>query len=284
MILAIGATGTVGSEVVKQLLVSGQKVRVLARNAEATRRRLGPDVELAIGDLAAPATLDAAMQGIEKLYLLPPLSPLMTELEANAIAAAARAGVAHVVKHSNLGAGEDSPITLPRWHRAGERLIERSGMAWTFVRPTGFMSNALGWTYTIASQGAVYGNGGAGKLSIVDPRDIAAVAATALTQPGHEGKAYDVTGPEALSMAEQVETIARALGKPLHYVDVPDTAARDAMLKQGMPAVIVDAMIEFMQLVRADRAAFVSDAVERVTGRPARTFAAWVRDNLAALR
>src|SRR5439155_13439138 len=115
-----------------------------------------------------------------------------------------------------------------------------SGMACAFVRPTGFMSNALGWVGSIKSQGAVYGNGGQGKMSVVDPRDIAAVAVKALTGSGHEGRAYDVTGPEALSAAEQVQILSSAIGKPLRYVDVPDAAERQNMLEMHMPPAIVD--------------------------------------------
>lgn len=284
MILVIGGTGNVGGEVVRQLVAAGQKIRVLAREGKsAALKKLGTAVEIAEGDLARPDTLDAALRGIDRLYLLPPLVPMMQEWEAAAIQAAKRAGVKHVVKHSNMGAQYEG-MTLPRWHRAGEKLLESSGMAWTFVRPTGFMSNALGWAATIKSQGAVYAPGGDGKISVVDPRDIAGVAVKALTERGHEGKAYDVTGPAALSTAEQVQTIAGAIGRPLTYVDVPEAAARDSMLKMGMPSVIVEAMLEFMAVVRAGQAATVSPSVQEVTGRPARTFDAWVKENVTAFR
>jgi uncharacterized protein YbjT (DUF2867 family) len=138
----------------------------------------------------------------------------MQDLEADAIETARRTGVKHVVKHSNTGAATEQ-ITLPRWHRAGEMLLERSGMAWTFVRPTGFMTNALGWAGMIKAQGAVYAPGD-GKPSLVDPRDIAAAAVKALTESGHEGQAYDVTGHEALSRAEQVETIVRVICRDMN--------------------------------------------------------------------
>jgi len=118
----------------------------------------------------------------------------------------------------------------------------------------------------------------------VDPRDIAAVAVAALTEPGHEGRAYDVTGPEALSAADQVKTISDEIGKPVSYIDIPESAAREQMISTGMPAEIAEALTEFMTDVRAGRSATVSDAVMKVTGRPARTFAAWVHENAAAFR
>jgi uncharacterized protein YbjT (DUF2867 family) len=173
---------------------------------------------------------------------------------------------------------------MQRWHRESELLLEHSGMAWTFVRPTGFMTNALGWASSIRQHGAVHAPGGDGKLSVIDPRDIAAVAVAALTQPGHEGMSYDVTGPAALSTAEQVQTISDVIGKPVTYVDIPESAARSHMLGGGMPEVIVDALLEFMTMVRAGRAADVTDAVPKVITRPARTFHDWVTQNADAFR
>jgi uncharacterized protein YbjT (DUF2867 family) len=254
-------------------------VRALVRDHDKAAQKLGAKVELARGDLARPDTLAAALAGVERLYLLPPLAPNMVDLEANAIDAAERAGVRHVVKHCNMGAEDEPTITLPRWHRAGEKRIERSKMTWTFVRPTGFMSNALAWAGMIKHQGTVYAPGGDGKLGIVDPRDIASVAVRALIEKGHEGKAYDVTGPEALSTAQQVQKIREIIDRPIQYVDVPEQVARESMLKTGMPAVLVEAMLEFMALVRAGRGATVTSSVEKVTCRPPRTFDAWVREN-----
>jgi uncharacterized protein YbjT (DUF2867 family) len=283
MILVIGATGNVGSEIVRQLVDAGEKVRAFVRDEATAARRLPAGVELAPGDLGRPETVNAALRGIDRLYLLPPMVPMLQQLEASAIEAAKRAGVRHVVKQSNIGAPEES-TTLQRWHRAGEKLLESSAVAWTFVRPTGFMSNAFGWAGSIKQQQAVYWPGGSGQLSVVDPRDIAAVAVRALLDSGHEGKAYDVTGPAALSTGEQVSILAEAIGKPLRYIDVPEEAARQSMRGLGMPEPIVEALLEFMRLVRTGDAAHVSDDVKQVTGRPARTFADWARENAAAFR
>jgi len=282
MILVTGATGTVGGAVVRQLVAAGHPVRALVRQPGAGRVPDG--VEVAYGDLTRPETLAEALSGVERMYLLAPLAPDLPHWEAGAIDAARAAGVRHVVKHSNLGADDPDATTMQRWHRAGERLLEESAMAWTFVRPTGFMSNALGWAGTIRAQGTVYAPAGDGKLAVVDPYDIAAVAVAALTGTGHEGRAYDVTGPAALSTVDQVAAIGAAIGRPLRYVDIPESTARDGMRASGMPAVIVEALLEFMALVRSGRADTVSDAVPTVTGRPARTFEAWAAEHTDTFR
>jgi uncharacterized protein YbjT (DUF2867 family) len=146
------------------------------------------------------------------------------------------------------------------------------------------MTNALAWAGMIKTASTVYAPGGDGKLAVVDPRDIAAAAVAVLTEPGHEGHAYDITGPDAISAADQVKVISDEIGRPLTYTDIPDAAARESMLTTGMPGEIVDALLAFMADIRAGKSAAVSDAVERLTGRQPRTFSAWVHDNAAAFR
>jgi uncharacterized protein YbjT (DUF2867 family) len=175
-------------------------------------------------------------------------------------------------------------VTLGKWHRAGEKLLEGSGIAWTFLRPGGFSSNALGWIGTIKAQGKVYYPTGTGKLAVIDPRDIAASGVAALTTPGHEGKAYDLTGPEALSTGEMCQVLTKVIGKQVDYVDVPDAAARESMLGAGMPAPVVDALLEFTAMVRAGQGAMVTEDVKKLTGQPARSFETWARDFASAFR
>lgn len=282
MILVTGGTGTVGSEVAKQLVAAGQRIRVLVRAPEKGVQKLGTGVELAKGDFTDAASLDAALRGADKLFLLAAGADMMQH-EANAVDAAKRAGVKHIVKLSVIGAESES-TPFGRWHRAGEKKIEASGVPWTFLRPTGFASNALMWVGSLKAQGTVFMPTGDGKLPVVDPKDIAAVAVHALTKPGHEGRSYDLTGPEALSTAEQVQKIGAAVGKSYKFVDVPEAAARDGMLGSGMPAVYVDALLEYLRMVKAGQAATVSTHVEKVTGKKARTFDLWLADNLAAFR
>jgi uncharacterized protein YbjT (DUF2867 family) len=283
MILVTGSTGNVGCEVVKQLATVGHKVRALVQNEGDAKRRFPTNVDIVKGNLNDPTTIDAAMAGVDRIYLIAPLTPQLTQHDSTVIKAAKRAGVKHVVKQSVLGAQYEG-ITLAKWHRASEKEIEASGMSWTFIRPSGFFANALAWTQSIRHGGAVYWPTGAGKLGIVDARDIAAVAVKALVESGHEARAYEVTGSKAWSSQEQVDTISRTIGKPLKFVDVPDGAARDSMLGQGMPAQIVDVMLEFTGLVRSGNAGTVTDTVWKITGKTPRTWEAWVTENAAAFK
>jgi (4-alkanoyl-5-oxo-2,5-dihydrofuran-3-yl)methyl phosphate reductase len=282
MILVTGATGTIGSEVVEQLLTAGERVRVLARDpAKATK--LGAGVEIAQGDLSKPETLTAAFEGIDKVFLLA-AGPDLANLEAHAITAAKRSSVKHIVKLSAMGADIEPGIKLGSWHRESEKNLIESGLTWTILRPGNFASNALSWAPSIKSQGLVYHLTGAGKTTPIDPRDIAAVAVTALTKPGHEGQIYTLTGPEALSAPEQVEKIGIALGKPLQAIDAPEAAARSGMLAEGMPRELVEALLELMALTRAGHGEKTTNTVAEVLGREARTFDVWVKDNIAAFR
>ena len=284
MILVTGSTGRVGGEVVRQLVAAGASVRAFVRGGPAAASKLPAGVEIAHGDFEHPDTLAAAMRGIDKIYLLVPGTPQMPAQEAAAIDAARRAGVKHVVKHSVMGAREPA-IALARLHRTSESVIEASGLAWTFVRPGSFMTNALDWAPSIKSQGAVFQPLGEGRVAMVDPRDIAAVAVKALTEPGHEGKAYDVTGGQALSMAEHVKIIGDAIGKPVRYIDIPEAGAREMMQnKLHMPPPVIDGLLEVFARIKAGKAAHVSDDVQRMTGKPPRRFDAWVAENVAAFR
>lgn len=283
MILITGSTGNVGSEVVKQLAQAGHKVRALVRDPKEATGRLPTTVDVVVGDLDNVDSLVNAMKGTDKLYMLAPLTPSLQQHEANLVDAAKRAKLQHIVKHSVLGAQWEA-IALAKWHRAGEKLVEQSTPQWTHIRPSAFFSNTLGWAGMIKNGGTVYYPTGEGKLGIVDPRDIAAVAVKCLTEPGHTAKTYDVTGPAALSTREQVEIIGRAIGKQLKYVDVTASAARDSMLGMGMPAVITDMMLEFCAAIKAGQTATVTDTVQKLTGKTPRTFESWAQENAAAFR
>ncbi len=283
MILVTGSTGNVGTEIVKQLAASGHKVRALVRDTKEASGKFPTTVDVVVGDLDNIDSLVNAMKGVEKLYMLAPFTTSLVKQEGNVVDAAKRAKVRHVVKHSVLGAQYEA-ITLAKWHRTGEKTLEASGLAWTHIRPSGFFQNTMGWIGMIKSGGTVYFPTGDGRLAYVDPRDIAAVAVKTLTENGHEAKAYEVTGPKALSTQDAVDIIGRTIGKPLKYVNVPDQAARDSMLGSGMPAPIADAFIEFCGVIRAGQAALVTDTVAKLTGRQPRTFEAWVQENVAAFK
>jgi (4-alkanoyl-5-oxo-2,5-dihydrofuran-3-yl)methyl phosphate reductase len=280
-ILVTGATGNVGSRLVRRLKEKGRAVRAFARNAAG---KAWPDgVEAAPGDFTDRASLQKAMDGVEAVYLLSAGDQLSVH-EANVIDAAKAAGVTLIVKHSVAGAQYNAP-GFPRWHRAGEERIEASGIPYVFLRPASFASNALYWAGSIKGQGTVYGALGEAAIPVIDPEDIAESAATVLTTPGHEGKAYELSGPDALTTAQQVEAVGRAIGKDLKYVNVPDDAARQSMLGMGMSQAYVDAMISLIQMLRGiGRIEPYPGDVETLTGHKPRAFSQWAEANAAAFK
>lgn len=251
-ILVLGATGNVGSQVVQQLSGTGANVRAAVRSpgkADALKR---DGVALTEFDTNKPETIEAAFQGVDKAFFLTPLVPNMIELSGSLVEAAKKAGVKHIVKSSGMGAEVEPGITLTRWHRATEKTIEASGIAFTFVRPNGFMQNYANFNgKTIKTQNAFYLPMGDGKVSHIDARDIAAVAVAALTQDGHEGKAYAITGPQAISNQEIAEMISQVVGRTINYIDVPEDVARSEMKQSAMPEVIVEANIELYSIYKA---------------------------------
>ena len=279
MILVTGATGTVGREVVAQLLATGEQVRGMTRNPAAAK--LDARVEVAQGDFAAPDTLSRAVDGVDRVFSLT-FGPQTGNHERDLARAAEKAGVRHIVKLSAMGGDRETKNAIRKWHEEGEEAIKKTGIGWTVVRPGGFMSNALHWRETIRTQRKVFSNYGDGKLPSVHPRDIAAVAVRALTSDGHDRKTYELTGPEALSIREQVDILSEALGRRIEYVPIPDDAARKGMEKAGMPALLIDALIPFAAFIRSGRAAEVLPTVEQVTGRPALTFRDWAREHANA--
>lgn len=279
MILVTGATGTVGRQLVTELVEGGVGVRALSR--APGRAGLPAGVEVVAGDLGRPETLGAALEGVERVFLLSG-GPEGPGHDANLVGAAKQAGVAQVVTLSVLGAGHGADDPITRWHLAGEAAVTGSGMAWTILRPGAFMSNALMWAPTIKAQDAVYVPFAQAKTAAIDPADIAAVAARALTEPGHENKTYPLTGPGLLSAAGQVQILSAALGRPLQLIDVPPEAAKAAMIESGMPTGLADAVIASMAQAGTDHAMAVLPTVDEITGRPARSFIQWTAAHLGA--
>ena len=277
MILIIGSTGHVGKELVPQLLQSGQQLRVLVRDEQKVAH-LDPIIERAVGNLNNPASLTAAMRGVERVFLV----TLTTQQDVNVLEAAKRTAVKHIVKLSTMEATEHK-IAIGKWSFEREELIRASGLDWTFLRPGMFMSNSIGWwAASIKAQGAVYFPGGKAKVAPVDSRDIAAVAVLALTQPGHSSQVYELTGSELLTVKEMIDIISRTLGKPIRYTDIPPFVAKFGMSRSGMNKRMVSALMEMLKSLRRNESASVRDTIQRLTGRPPRTFEEWCRENVNA--
>lgn len=281
-ILVTGATGTIGSQVVSALKGRDDvAVRVGVRNAAKAEALKGGNVTAVDFEFTQVEQLQKAVEGVEKLFLCTPFSQEQVDLAARLVDFAKAAGVKHIVKLSALGADFEPGIQLGRWHRAVERYIAGSGLKYTFLRPNNFMENFIGY-YPPAKDGNIYLPWGQGAVSFIAGADVAAVAATALTSSGHENKAYELTGPEAFTVAQAAATIGEVSGRKVSYVDVPEAAARKAMLDMGMPAWMVDAMMELHGIDKAGYAAQVTDAVQKVTGRAPMSFAEFAKKNAAA--
>jgi len=297
-ILVTGATGTVGSEVVKQLLsAKGERqeeemiIKAAARSAnDSTFRNLGVQtVEL---DYNKPDTLTAAFKDVDKLFLLTPFQSNMVDLTSNLVNVAKNAGVKYIVKQSVLGADAEPAITPSRLHRHAEKIIEESGIPFTFLRPNFFMQNFVTfYSNFIKTQGAFYVPAGDAKASFVDVRDIAAVAVQALSgRSGKDGtgdhvrKAYDITGGEALSYGQAAEILSKEIGKKVNYVNISDEDARKGMKDMGTDEWTINSMIELFGITRAGYLSEISPAVEQVTGNKPITLSQFARDYAGAFK
>jgi uncharacterized protein YbjT (DUF2867 family) len=282
VILVTGATGHVGSQLVELLAEAGTPARALIHSPDkaAPIQRLG--LETALGDFDQPDTLDAAMAGCDHLFLLSPPNPGQPEQERNVIDAAKRAGVADVVKLSVPGAAPNAGVVFGRWHAQIEQYLAQSGLAHTLLRPSYFMQNFLMSAQPVAEQGVLYGTTGEGRISYIDTRDIAAVAAQVLTGPGYHGTSYTLTGPEALTAAEVAERLSAVIGRQVRYVNLTSDAFGQALAAAGLPRWLVDALIEGNTLLAAGHGATVTDDVARLTGRPPRTFEQFAADHRVA--
>jgi uncharacterized protein YbjT (DUF2867 family) len=279
MIVVTGATGNIGSHVVRELVRRKATVRALSRDPSKLRSE-GHDVKKA--DLLDPASLDAAFAGAEKVFLVAGSRDL-PRASANAAAAAKRAGVRHLVMVSSGTIRIKPEPTIARWHREAEDVMKASGIAWTFLRPDNFASNTLRWAGMIRAQSAVFAPAG-GSSAPIDPRDIGDVAVAALTGPGHDGKTYVLTGPALMTAADQVEAIGAALEKALRFVPVPADGARAGMLKSGMDEEMADAILQLILAGRIEGEERLTSTVRDVAGHEARPFSDWVRDHVHAFR
>jgi uncharacterized protein YbjT (DUF2867 family) len=273
-ILVTGASGNIGRALVAELKARGADFAIMSSK---------PAPGAVQGDFADTASLERAFQGVDTLFLLLPLVPDKIELARHAVQAARTAGVRHIVRSSGAGADPTSPVALARLQGEIDALVAESGIAHTLLRPNGFMQNWINHSAAALKAGTFYAPHGNGAQSLIDARDIAAVAAAVLTDPApHAGRAYSLTGPEALTDAQMVAQIAKAAGHPITYVDVPEAAAREAMA--GMPPVMVDWFMSLNDVIKQGWAAGVTDDVQRLTGRPPRRFADFVSEHAAALR
>jgi uncharacterized protein YbjT (DUF2867 family) len=277
-ILVTGATGATGSALVERLVARGAPVRAMVRSAAAAQRLPVPAV---VADFDDPGAVAAALRGVDAAYLVTPSSERAQEQQERFVELAAAAGVRHLVVLSQLAAAEDSPVRFLRYHAAVERRVRELGVGYTFLRPILFFLGLLALAEQVRNGGPLVAPIGDAKVSAVDVRDIADVAAVVLTEPGHVGRTYDITGPAALTHPEIAAAIGDAIGRPVPFVDVPP-AEFAAALRGALPEWQAEGTVEDYAHYARGEAAAVSPAVAEVTGRAPRDFATFARDHAAA--
>lgn len=284
MIVVTGATGTVGRTVAR-LLAREHPVRLFVRSPD----RLGPveglaegRTEVVRGHYGDGEALRRALEGARAAFLVTnhPTEPD----DARFAEAAVAVGLRHVVKLSAYAVGDpDADDFITRRQRENEDVIRASGLDWTFLRPRAFMSNTLSWAESVRAAGVVRALYGDAPHSVIDPRDVAEAAVRALTGPGHEGRAYALTGPEAVTAVEQTEQLGEALGRPLKFEELTVDQARAALLRR-CPPVVAEALLRSAERLAAGRKADVSGTFEEIVGRGPGAFRQWARDHAEAFR
>ncbi len=280
--LITGATGNIGSLVVDRLLAMGIRPRVFTRDAEKAKGRFCDRVDIVVGDLEDDASVERSLAGVDVLFLVNSGAGLERRDEA-AAAAAKAAGVRRLVKLSSIDARQQN-VGTGVWHARGEAAIRASGVPFTFVQPSGFMSNALYWAGGIKAKGVVRSATGDGRIPFIHPHDIADVSVKALTTEDHVGEALGITGPEALTYAEMTAEIAAAVGRDIAYEAMAEEEAREQQVAWRTPPAMVEARLSIFRAIREGKLAEVTDGVERTLGRPALSFRQWARENAGAFR
>jgi uncharacterized protein YbjT (DUF2867 family) len=277
MILVTGATGNVGGELVRTLAGAGEEVRALIRR-DADRSGLPEGVEGVVGDLDRAETLTPALAGVRGVHLLSGYSGL-----GGLLAEARRAGVERVVLQSSSAVpGGDMTNAVARYHILSERAVRESGLAWTFLQPDSFMSNTLEWASQLWAGDVIRAPFADVRVATIDPHDVAAVSAEALTSGGHDGRSYRLSGPESLLPADRVAVLARVLDRRLRFEAQSHEDARTEM-SRAMPVEYVDAFFNFFADGTLDESE-VLPTVEEITGRRPRTFEQWARAHADAFR
>ncbi|HXZ12833.1 MAG TPA: SDR family oxidoreductase [Candidatus Sulfotelmatobacter sp.] len=283
MILITGATGTVGKAVLKEVTREQANVCAMFRSKEDSGKS-PPGCEPVVADYADKPSLREALDGVSAVFIVCSPIPQLVELESNVLDAAKESGVKHVVLSSALGAG-DYPKSFPSWHRKVEDKLKTMGMSYTILRPNTFLQNIVAYQApSIRSQGAFYSSMGGAKISYLDVGDIAVVAAKSLAGGPHSGKTYELNGPEAISNDELARRISKITGRTVKYVDIPESAQRDAMLGLGMPEWQVTALLDLQRYYKEGRGGETDTGLETLIERPPVTLDRFLAANAREFR
>ena len=288
-ILVTGASGNIGSEVVKQLLSDAPAVSIKAAvhsSQNVKKVKYDDRVKVIQIDYNEPETVREALNGVDKLFLLTPDVPNAADLASNVVIEARKAGIRHIVKQSVMGANLEADVGTMRLHSEAEKVIEQSGIPFTFLRPNEFMQNFVNFhSPSIRGNNAFYVPLEDAKVSLVDVRDIAAVAVKSLTdEDRHKNKIYLITGPEALSYHQVAEILSNTTGRKINYVNISDEQARAAMKEIGMSDWLINTVSELSDYFRKGKASEISPAVDEVTGNKPISFSQFANDYVDAFR
>jgi uncharacterized protein YbjT (DUF2867 family) len=279
MILVTGATGNTGSQVVRALSKRGANMRAFVRDPEKARQLFGDEVELAVGDFGDASSVPTALDGAQAMLLSCADDPRRVEWEASAIDAAAAAGVERIVKLSTIGAKPGAPVAFWDWHGRVEQHLRASGVPAVILESSFYMSNLLAAAEQVASGGRLYAPAGEARVAMIDPRDVGAAAAAALTGAGEDGETYVLTGPEAITWAEIAAELSAVTAREVEFVDVPDESAKQGLIASGVPEFVAEQLIRVFAMLRRGVAAQVTDTVEALTAARPRSFAEFARDH-----
>jgi len=275
--LVTGATGEVGSRVVRQLLERKIRPRVLVRSEEKARSLFGDRVEICVGDLAAPDSMRGAIQGTDTVFLVN-VGPAIPERDKAAAMISKEVGVRKIVKLSSLDV--EHGLAIGAWHEKGEAAIRTTGIPFTFVRPTGFMSNLLAWAHSIRTERVVRSSAADGRRPFIHSEDIASVCLAALLNDERSEQTLRITGPESVTFGEATSIIGEAIGRPLSYQVISDEEAREQYSRVSSSQEETEAHVALWRSIREGRLAATTDGVERILGRKPIALGQWASENV----
>ncbi len=274
-ILLTGANGTVSTATIAALQGSGHRVIGLVREA-AKGKALG--VELRVGDLDLPRSLERAFDGVDTAFLLSPFGPMAPYQQSNALWAAKQAGVRHIVRMSAVGAAHDAPTINGRLHALSDAELAASGIPFTILKPHFFLQNFLGSAEMVAKEGTLYGAFGEAKFPGVNVADVADATARILVEPAsHAGKAYTLTSGRSLDMHQIAGGIGEAIGKRVKYVPLPVPTFVEGLARMGLSDYVQVAYRDYLTAYSQGWQSQVTDGVKRITGKEPRVFAEFAR-------
>ena len=281
MILVTGASGNMGGAVLASVLKSGALAAAMYRS-ESDARSAPANTRVVIADFKDRPSLRRAFENVDALFLVCAPIPELVELEGNAIEVAKELRIKHVVKNSSAGAGRWDK-SFPQWHSEVERLLQASGLGHSIVRPNSFMQNITAFfAATIQTQDDFYNSMGTSRVSLIDIRDIADVAAALLSSSKPENKTYELHGPDALTYDEVAQRISKICGRAIRYIDIPMSEQKKALVGSGMPDWQAQALIDLQDYYRHGYGGECNDEIRLITGHIPRTFDRFLEENAAA--